>query len=650
MRLLNRTRVLAALFVLLAVALLPPLFNMSRYRAGVANAIARALGRRVTVGEVHLRLFPQPGFTLTNLVVEDEPSFGAEPALLAGEVTADLRITSLWRGRLEIAQLSLNYPSLNLVRRSDGHWNLESLLERTTHSGAAPTGKNKPEARTRFPYIEVKNGRINLKIGQEKKAYALSDADFALWLASEGEWRVRLEARPVRTDDNLSDTGSIRLSGNFGTAPRLSDTPLSLQLTLEDAQLGQFTRLIYGRDRGWRGALNAVVQMRGTPAAVLLDANLWADNFHRFDIPTGDGFKLSATCKGRMGSLTESLEDINCTSEVGDGKLTIQGNAQWASQRLGFHLNASARKIPAEPLLLLVRRMKKDVPPDLSAAGTLDASVEVAVAPGSPWIWSGSGSTSDLVLKSGLLPRPLELGELQLQMLSSASSVPGQKPSRRQGASRRQESSRRESSHRAARKSESLPQEPTLAILPFPVPLGETSSARSQAWVTATGYRVTLAGDADAGESLSLARALGLSAPAVPLQGIARFNFEVSGTWQGFQAPQITGSAHLRSVTARIDGIGSPLLIESGTLAVSPSESILRDARFSLLNSRLQFSGWVQKPRFCVLGQPTGNTRDICQLKFQLDAGQLAMQDILELLKTVRTKTAWFGLLPSNRS
>ena len=68
---------------------------------------------------------------------------------------------------------------------------------------------------------------------------------------------MRLAASPVRTDDNLSDTGTLRLSGSFGAAEKAMDTPLALRLSLESAQLGQFTRLIYGIDRGWRGAVDA---------------------------------------------------------------------------------------------------------------------------------------------------------------------------------------------------------------------------------------------------------------------------------------------------------------------------------------------------------------------------------------------------------
>ena len=88
---------------------------------------------------IELRLLPQPGFYLENVAIGDDPAYSAEPILHAEEVTAYLSLSSLWRGRLEIARLNLKYPSLNLVEREDASWNLESLLWKASRTQAAPT-------------------------------------------------------------------------------------------------------------------------------------------------------------------------------------------------------------------------------------------------------------------------------------------------------------------------------------------------------------------------------------------------------------------------------------------------------------------------------------------------------------------------------
>src|SRR5580698_9025074 len=229
---------------------------MYRKRSRIANSIGSALGRRVTLDNVHLRILPRPGFDLDGLVIYDDPAFSAEPMIRAEEVSAAIRFRSLLRGRIEIATLSATEPSINLVRNAEGHWNLASLLERNAQIPAAPTGKTASEHRPAFPYLEASNARINFKIGQTKKSYALMDADVALWQDSENSWGARIKAEPVRTDFHLTDTGIVQINAAWQRASTLRLTPLLLAVQWHYGQLGQITQLLSGKDRGWRGGLN----------------------------------------------------------------------------------------------------------------------------------------------------------------------------------------------------------------------------------------------------------------------------------------------------------------------------------------------------------------------------------------------------------
>src|SRR5207237_10654219 len=106
--------------VTLIVALLLALFlirpGAGRLRTRIVTAIGLALGRQVDVSSVHMRLLPHPGFDLQNFVVHDDPAFSAEPVIRSQQVTADLRVSSLLRGRLGISRLSLSVLCIHLVR------------------------------------------------------------------------------------------------------------------------------------------------------------------------------------------------------------------------------------------------------------------------------------------------------------------------------------------------------------------------------------------------------------------------------------------------------------------------------------------------------------------------------------------------------
>src|SRR5262249_55940015 len=161
--------------------------------------------------------------------IADDPAYSGEPLLHAESATALLRLSTVWRGRLEISRLSFDYPSVNLVRNEAGKWNLAALVERAEQIPSAPTARRISEERPRFPYIEADGGRLNLKLGLSKLPYALADADFAFWQESEQEWGIRLEARPVRTDADLHDTGTLKLRGTIERATEYEKTPVRLE-------------------------------------------------------------------------------------------------------------------------------------------------------------------------------------------------------------------------------------------------------------------------------------------------------------------------------------------------------------------------------------------------------------------------------------
>ena len=99
---------LAALAAILAVLIVPPFLSVSRYKASITRLISASLGRPVRLSSVEVRLLPRPGFLLSDLTVEEDPAYGAEPVLHANAVTASIRLLSLWRGHIELDSISVD--------------------------------------------------------------------------------------------------------------------------------------------------------------------------------------------------------------------------------------------------------------------------------------------------------------------------------------------------------------------------------------------------------------------------------------------------------------------------------------------------------------------------------------------------------------
>ncbi len=616
----TRRRVMwaALLLVVLGLLLIPPFINVNRYRKRVADSISRALGREVSVSGIELKILPRPGLVLSNFIVADEASYGAEPMLRAGTVTAYIRLTSLWRGRLEIGTLDLDSPSLNLVRRTDGHWNLEELVERTTQASSAPTTKTRPEARPRFPYVEASTGRINFKLGQVKKAFAFTDADFALWLDSESQWGVRLEGRPMRTDIGISDTGTLKLDGRFQRGSSLPNTLVDLKLTLTGGPLGQITTLIYGHDRGWRGAVNSNAILTGTPAALGITLDAQVDDFRRYDIALGEALRMRTHCTATYSSPDDTLRDVQCESPVATGIIRVRGNAQgWLGE--AYDLGISAEQIPAERLVALARHAKKDLPSDLTATGTVEAVFTVRKPLGGIPVWGGGGRGKQIALHAAVLKEDLEVGEV-LFAVPSATTPSSQRK-------------------RTVRPPASSPANVGLHLIvkPFPLALGAASPATASAEFDPDHYSVTLNGEAELARLLNVGKSLGVGTPGVGLTGPAQIDVQVAGTWVGFAPPAPSGKIQLRDVTAELQGVSEPMQISSAsaTLANQAVNVTAFDAAFA---QGPAIKGSASFPVHCT-------TPETCILHFDARTDDISITRLNRLVNPAFRNRPWYRLL-----
>jgi len=372
--------------VVVGALVVPPLVNANRLRGRLVSSLSGALGRPVRLENVSLRLLPRPGLAFDNLEVAEDPKFGSEPVMRASNVVVGLRLLPLWRGQMEVATISLNEASVNLARNADGHWNFESVLERTSQLPARlPTGPRRTSAGQRFPYLSVTNGRVNFKRGGEKLPFSFTDAEFSLWLETPQEWRLRFRATPVRTDLDASYTGEFRVEGSIlraaaGDGSGLGGNGLSIRGEWVRAPLGQLTRMIEGIDRGWRGQTTADFILNGTAAEASVTARVQVDGLRRDDFVPSRTLPLDVNCIGKVAPLRRLIENAVCVLPTGAGRVRVIGESNGSAGGLAtadgrnFHGQLVLEQVPAEWALDVLRVSRQHVSPQLIAGGELNGS------------------------------------------------------------------------------------------------------------------------------------------------------------------------------------------------------------------------------------------------------------------------------------
>ncbi len=362
---------LSTTLIILALVIVPPLISIARYKSRITELVSSAVRRPVRLSSVELRILPRPGFVITDLTVDEDPAFGAEPVLHASTVSTAIRLASLWRGSLQLSRISVDEASLNLVHTPDGHWNIDSLLHTAAALPGPTAGAGRPAP---FPYLEATNSRINVKNGVEKLPYSLVGAEASLYLDS-GVWRLRLRGQPARTDVvlDLGDTGIVRVEAALHPVAELDQMPLHVDLDWTDAQFGQLTRLILGSDEGWRGDLRGEFHLDGTVASAQVKSRLRASGLHRAEFTPASPLDFDATCSFAFHSADRAIENLLCDSPIGDGRARLTGSMPGRSHppRLTLELD----KVPAQAGLDMLRTLRTNVAPGLQAAGAVSGKM-----------------------------------------------------------------------------------------------------------------------------------------------------------------------------------------------------------------------------------------------------------------------------------
>jgi hypothetical protein len=404
-------------------------------------------------------------------------------------VVASIRLLSLWRGRLEISEVSVDEASLNLVRMPEGRWNLESLLQ-TAATKAGPAGVRAAP----FPYLAATNSRVNFKNGVEKLPFSLVDADISFWQNNPGEWRIRLRGQPARTDVsmNLGDTGIVELEASALRAANMRQMPIHLDLDWREAQLGQLTRLVTGSDAGWRGDLRGEVHLDGTAEAAQIKTRLRATGVHREEFTPATSMDFDANCSLVYHYSERAIEKLACDSPLGNGHVRLAGDLPGGGGSPRFSVELD--RIPVTAGLNALRTVRSGVDPGLEAAGTASgkvsydatASVEVKKpaakarstkagaagrSPETAGPLTGSFTMDGFALSGGGLSRPIQAPKIVLEPAA------GQAPALMG----------------------------TVAI-----PMGGTTPLAVNVRLERSGYVVTLRGQASIAQSRELAHAAGV--------------------------------------------------------------------------------------------------------------------------------------------
>jgi AsmA protein len=160
-----------AIAVLIVIVLTIPLFvDANQFRPTIESHLQEALGRKVTIGNLHLSIF-SGGVTADNISIAEDPAYGQEPFLKAKSLDVGVDLLPLiFSHRVHASSIALHDPEVRLIRGNGSKWNFSSLgaqqgsssAQRNPAAAAARSSSAKSSGSEEFSIdnFRISNGRL----------------------------------------------------------------------------------------------------------------------------------------------------------------------------------------------------------------------------------------------------------------------------------------------------------------------------------------------------------------------------------------------------------------------------------------------------------------------------------------------------------
>jgi AsmA protein len=221
--------------VLLAAAIvaLPFIIDANQFKPQLQSKFSSMFGREVRVGNLKLSLL-SGSVAVDDISISDNPSFSHSPFLQAKSLKVGVELKPLiFSKAVRITGISLDEPTINLIRTASGDWNFSDL-------GSSSASKNKPsdqksgglsESDISIKELTITNGRIVITQGKKPSVY-----DKATIKASNLSYA---SAFPFSLSAALPGGGSLQLTGEAGPMNKtdMTATPLSAEISVKGFDL-----------------------------------------------------------------------------------------------------------------------------------------------------------------------------------------------------------------------------------------------------------------------------------------------------------------------------------------------------------------------------------------------------------------------------
>jgi AsmA protein len=395
------------LVLIVAVVVFAATFNVNQYRGTIQSELEKRLDRKVTLGDMHLGLFP-PRFQVQNLSIADDPKFNdAKPFLDAQELDVSVKLLPLLHRSVEISSVNLQRPSVELIKEALGTWNFSTV-------GA--TQKSAPsQDRQQFSLGElaVQDGQVAITDQQAHKPRMMYDhinltlTDFAPDTPFSVDASVRFPGQGAE---------EIRLQGKGGPIQQADPaaTPFHGSLDLKGVDIAGFQKFLQTPAlTNSDGVLSGHTNIASESGKLSAEGQITVDKLRLRGVEVG--YPIMADYEVN-DDLTSSLLGINKgVVKLGQTPLYATGTVNMKPSPAQLDLNLKANNVSIAEIAHLAAAAGIALAPGTTVNGSVNADIQ-ARGPADKLALNGTIAGRDIRASGKDIPQPVQIKAVNLAL------------------------------------------------------------------------------------------------------------------------------------------------------------------------------------------------------------------------------------------
>jgi len=417
--------------VIIGVLIFWATFDVNHYRSRIQAELESRLGRKVTLGTLHLSLAP-PSFQVDNLSIADDPRFN-DPNMFvqAAQLSVSVKLLPLLHKDIQIDSLKLQRPTVELIKDEQGVWNFSSLgANPSAQPSPAPAQPvpSKPAPSAPSPQPSESKGTFSLsELSVQDGQVAVTDQQAghprALYNHIDATLNDFAPDRPfsVQIATHLPGAGNqeVRLQGQGGplVPGDPAATPFHGTLSLKDVALAGLSQFLNNPAlNNTDGILTGETKISSDSGKLAAEGGLTIDKarVHGLDIgyPISTQYNLADDLKADLLNITSA------TIRLGQAPIAISGMVNMKPTPMGVNLNLKADNVSIAEAGRLASAFGVAFAPGTTVNGQASANIHATGAADKPAM-NGTFSARNVQITGKDVPQPVQIPAANFQLTPS---------------------------------------------------------------------------------------------------------------------------------------------------------------------------------------------------------------------------------------